>query len=144
MTQAQSRGPSEHLTWVELACHDIEKTGYPAQWRSTRAVSLAAAFEQLRTAVGLPLTVLSAYRTPAHNKAIGGARFSQHMEGRALDLRPPPGWTPELLSHLAAEIPMIHGIGIYETGQFLHIDVRPGRRAFWRGGRPQADLEALR
>ena len=76
-------GPSEHLAWSELACKD--GTPYPAQWRETRAVALSAVFEALRAAVGQPLSILSAYRTQAHNRVVGGARASQHVEGRALD-----------------------------------------------------------
>ena len=134
-------GPSPHLTWRELACKD--GTPYPIRWRTTRAAELAAAFEALRLLVGKPLVVLSAYRTPAHNVAVGGARWSQHVEGRALDLRPPKGWSVTRLADLAKLIPEIQGIGYYPT--FLHIDVRPTeRRATWHGGRPAADSATVK
>lgn len=116
-------GPSPHLSWPELACRDRLRTPYPLDWRGTRAVELAAAFEALRAAVGLPLVVLSAYRTPAHNRAVGGARDSQHVQGRALDLRPPDGWDPIALAAVARDIPTIRGLGVYP--RFVHIDVRP-------------------
>ena len=35
---------------------------------------------------GVPIYVSSGYRSPDLNAAIGGAKRSQHMEGRALDL----------------------------------------------------------
>ena len=136
-------GPSlsRNLSWAELACKD--GTPYPAQWRTTRARELAAAFEAVRDAVGLPLVVLSGYRTSAHNRAIGGARASQHVEGRALDLLPPRGWTVTQLAAVVAGVPAVRGIGVYPT--FVHLDVRPSeRRAVWRGGRVDADVEALR
>ena len=136
-------GPSKNLSWAELACKD--GTPYPEQWRTTRARELAAAFEAVRDAVGLPLVVLSGYRTSAHNRAIGGARASQHVEGRALDLLPPRGWTVTQLAAVVAGVPAVRGIGIYEAGGFVHMDVRPSeRRAVWRGGRVDADVEALR
>lgn len=129
-------GPSPHLSWAELMCHD--GTDYPMIWRGERALYLADAFEALRTRVGHPLQVLSAYRTPEYNRAIGGAKLSQHVQGRALDLKPPDGWTPEELAAVAKDIPEIMGIGVYPT--FVHIDIRPGlRRVVWRGGRPMAD-----
>ena len=43
-------------------------------------------FEPLREWVGGPIRVNSFYRSPKLNKAIGGAKRSQHMEGRAMDL----------------------------------------------------------
>lgn len=134
-------GPSPHLSYDELACNDAVRTPYPEAWRTdpTRLPKLSAAFEALRARVGQPLSVLSAYRTPAHNRAIGGAINSQHKEGRALDLRPPAGWSVERLANEARQIPDIRGIGVYPT--FLHIDVRPQTRlARWMGARPAADV----
>lgn len=132
-------GPSPHLSWDELACHDDARTPYPEEWRATRAVRLAAAFEALRERVGAPLVVKSAYRTPRHNRAVRGATNSQHMEGYALDLAPPPGWTVERLAAEARQVPEIRGIGVYPT--FVHIDVRTAiYRARWDGGRQHADL----
>lgn len=34
------------------------------------------------------LTIVSGYRTPAHNKAVGGAADSYHMRGEAIDVSP--------------------------------------------------------
>ena len=128
-------GPSEHLTWAELACHD--GTVYPSEWRASRAIQLAEVFELIRSVCGnQPITILSAYRTPAYNaKVTGSAKNSQHCQGRAIDLRPP--------SHLSvddfyakirnlAKSSHIRGIGKYKT--FIHVDVRPGDHlALWYG-----------
>ena len=43
-------------------------------------------FEPLRDWVGGPIRINSFYRGPELNKAIGGSKRSQHMEGRAMDL----------------------------------------------------------
>lgn len=130
------RRPSPHLTWAELACRD--GTPYPPAWRTTRLPPLAAAFEAIRTACGnRPIRVLSAYRTPEHNRRIGGARQSQHVEGRALDLRPPAGMTVaafvETIRRCAqTTAPQIRGLGRYRT--FVHIDTRPSLRlVVWDG-----------
>ena len=79
-------GPSRHLSWDELACRD--GTPYPEKWRKTRAIELAAAFERIRFLYGGGIGVSSGYRTEAYNRKVGGARLSQHVQGRALDLRP--------------------------------------------------------
>jgi len=130
-------GPSPHLSWAELACKD--GTPYPVPLRKTHARLLAVEFEGLRAALGVPLRVVSAYRTPAHNRRVGGARHSQHVQGRALDLQPTQGLTVKQLYAVAlvqAEDPTsrIRGLGRYRT--FVHIDIRPSDRLVcWTGSR---------
>ena len=131
-------GPTEHLFYVELACHD--GTDYPRQWRQTRLPVLAREFEVLRAMCGnRPIPVDSAYRTPAYNSRVGGARNSQHCEGRALDCRPPKGMalsTFYQMVKLRASQPAsaIRGIGKYAG--FVHFDVRPTETlAVWSGER---------
>lgn len=137
-------GPSPHLSFEELRCHDAARTPYPEAFiRDGRLAVLARAFEALRHKAGdRPLVVLSAYRTKAHNASIpGAARNSQHVHGRALDLRPPTGMTPAQLGALARQISDIRGLAVYPT--FLHIDVRPSSRlVVWTGRRPDADRSA--
>jgi hypothetical protein len=43
--------------------------------------------QQLRSAWGGPLILTSTYRSPEYNAAIGGATFSRHMYGDAVDIR---------------------------------------------------------
>ncbi len=43
-------------------------------------------FQPCRDHFGVPIYVSSGYRSPDLNRAIGGSKRSQHMEGRALDL----------------------------------------------------------
>ena len=138
-------GPSPHLSWAELGCHDRARTPYPAEWRLSRALRLAVEFERIRARCGLPLVVASGYRTPEHNRRVGGARYSQHVEGRALDLKPPKNWTARGLLgvvRLVAEEAdsAIRGIGLYET--FVHIDTRPSPRlVVWHGARAKAEVK---
>jgi len=128
--------PSAHLTWAELACKD--GTPYPELFKATRGLTLAGVFETIREACGnRPIRVLSAYRSPEHNRTIGGARHSQHVEGRALDLQPPSGMTVAAfytrIRVLAETDLRIGGVGRYRT--FVHVDIRPrGQRvAVWSG-----------
>lgn len=118
-------GPSEHLSWKELACKD--GTPYPDKYKlDGRATKIALVFEDIRSIYGLPITVLSAYRTPEHNRKIGGAKNSQHLEGRALDLRPPKGISiDQFYKDIKFKVDDfgIRGIGRYQT--FVHVDIRP-------------------
>lgn len=83
-------------------------------------------FERIRQYFGNKKIIInSAYRTVAYNKKVGGSPKSQHIEGRALDLRPPKGTTVTAfyneLKHNADWIG-IGGIGKYKT--FVHVDTR--------------------
>jgi uncharacterized protein YcbK (DUF882 family) len=136
-------GPSQHLSWSELACHDGAHTPYPMEWRVERAIVLADEFEAIRKLCGdRPLVVLSGYRTSDWNRRVGGVPASQHVRGRALDIRC-PGKSVEWLENrvrLRIYTPgsAIHGLGLYPS--FVHVDIRPGTRlATWHGTRPKAD-----
>lgn len=127
-------GPSNHLSWAELACKD--GTPYPQEFRDDfRVLLLAACFEDVRALWGKPITILSAYRTPSWNSKIGGARNSQHLYGRALDLAPPEGVSIyEFYQNIYNNTDNfgIKGLGKYLT--FVHIDVRPTDRLYtWSG-----------
>lgn len=127
-------GPSPNLTWKELACHN--GVVYPEIWRQNRAIQLAEVFELIRSACGKkPITVLSAYRTPGYNASIGGAKNSQHCQGRAIDLRPPSHMSVDEFYSIIRTLSKsshIKGIGKYKT--FVHVDVRPTTNvALWYG-----------
>lgn len=143
----ETEGPSSHLSWLELACHN--GTIYPLNWRMTRAMELAWEFEAIRTLCGdRPIRVLSGYRTKDYNTKIGGAQFSQHVQGRALDLKPPAKMTLanfESVIRSQAQRPesKLKGLGIYPT--FLHIDVRPSTKlVVWYGSRKAAEVQKPR
>lgn len=132
-------GPSTHLTWRELACHD--GTPYPELWRHDRAHVLAMNFEACRELLGnLPLVILSGYRTPEYNAHVeGAASHSQHVEGRAVDIHhatmpPEEVWVTLRRAAREGKLPFLGGMGIYRT--FVHIDVRPkvnNHLAVWCG-----------
>lgn len=60
--------------------------------------------EPLRAAYGKPIIVNSGYRSPALNKAVGGANGSAHMRGDAADIRAAdmPGFKKFVLDFLDA------------------------------------------
>ena len=85
--------------------------------------------QELRRQVGQRLKINSAYRTPEHNKAIGGSPKSQHLQGNAVDIsiRNLKGITVNEFANIAERVGF-DGIGKYHT--FVHLDVR-GKRARW-------------
>ena len=48
---------------------------------------LVQVLQAIRDHFGAPVVITSGYRTPAHNAKAGGTRFSQHLYGRAADIR---------------------------------------------------------
>jgi len=80
--------------------------------------------EKLRIETGLPLRVLSAFRSQPYNSSIGGSRQSLHLQFMALDLSPPPGKVKKL-HEAAAAFGGIGGLGFYPWG--IHVDSRRGR-----------------
>lgn len=86
--------------------------------------------QQIRTHFGKSVTITSAYRTPTRNKAIGGATYSQHLYGRAADIKV-KGIAPKKVSAYAETLLKNRGgIGTYST--FTHIDTR-ATKSRWNG-----------
>lgn len=83
--------------------------------------------EKLRQRIGQPLVINSGYRTPEHNERVGGSPKSQHVEGRAADIREVKGLSIDEMAILAESIGF-GGIGKYSWG--IHVDVR-GEKARW-------------
>lgn len=80
--------------------------------------------EPMRLTFG-PCTVTSGYRTPDHNRKVGGARrsrhlYSEHHDDPAADVRFAQG-TPEQWAALAMRM-KVGGIGLYPT--HVHLDQR--------------------
>ena len=49
--------------------------------------ALVQLLQDIRDHFGAPVVITSGYRTAAHNRAVGGAVYSQHQYGRAADIR---------------------------------------------------------
>jgi uncharacterized protein YcbK (DUF882 family) len=95
-------------------------------------IQLAKNLQVLRDAVGKSITITSGYRSPQHNKKIGGAKDSQHVKGLAADIKV-AGMTPKevalVIEGLIESGKMRQGgIGIYPS--WVHYDIR-GTKARW-------------
>lgn len=83
---------------------------------------LVGILQKIRTHFGRAVHINSAYRTPAYNKKIGGATYSQHCYGTACDIRI-NGVTPlEIAKFAETLLEGWGGIGIYKN--FVHVDTR--------------------
>jgi zinc D-Ala-D-Ala carboxypeptidase len=81
--------------------------------------------QALRDRLGKPLVLTSAYRSPEHNKAVGGAKNSMHMQGIAFDVRMENHDPYEF--EKAARAVGFKGFGFYRKSGFMHIDIGPER-----------------
>ena len=81
--------------------------------------------QALRTRLGKPLVLTSAYRSPAHNKRVGGAKNSRHMQGDAFDVRMENHDPHEF--EAAARAVGFTGFGYYPKSGFMHVDTGPAR-----------------
>ena len=120
--------------------HGLEGALYPRAWIDSRLRPLCKAIQAIRDAFGRPITVISAYRTPAYNAAVGGAPKSQHMEGRAADFVvadvAPAAVYRKILDLYGVGALEIGGAGLYPPTSrrkvgFVHLDVRGGPLVTW-------------
>lgn len=128
-------GQRGNFTWGE-ALHVNRATGYyrkPANAKVVQGIlRVARVMEEIRRMYGdRPIQINSWYRDPATNAAVGGARFSRHLSGDAVDFvvsgvscfnvyaRLNPWWG--------------NRGGLASSSVFTHIDVR-GYRARWDYG----------
>lgn len=107
----------------EFACSD----GAEAVFIDPKLVEVLQA---IRDHFGKAVTVNSAYRTAAKNKAVGGAARSQHLYGTAADITVKGVHPMTVAAYAEKLLPDTGGIGIYPT--FTHIDVRAAK-ARWNG-----------
>lgn len=82
--------------------------------------------QALRDRPGKPLIVRSAYRSPAHNRAVGGAPRSHHLEGAAFDIAM-TNHDPVAFEAAARAVGFL-GFGFYPRSGFIHIDLGPARQ----------------
>jgi len=81
--------------------------------------------QALRDRLGKPLIIRSAYRSPEHNRAVGGAPRSKHMDGTAFDIAM-ANHDPVAFEATAREVGFL-GFGFYPRSGFIHVDLGPAR-----------------
>lgn len=91
---------------------------------------LVEVLQAIRTHYGKPLYINSAYRTATYNKKVGGATYSQHLYGKAADIRITGVAPKDIAAYVETLMPDKGGIGIYAN--FVHVDVRENKSR-WNG-----------
>lgn len=87
-----------------------------------------AALQTLRDKWGKPLLINSGFRCVEHNKAVQGVPSSQHLTGRAADVR-------VSADDRYSFVKLVQSIGFKGVGiaiNFVHIDTREGPEALWK------------
>lgn len=132
---------SPHFLLAEFRTHD--GTAVPADLVDDYRRLCVRVLEPLRERFGR-CTVVSGYRHPRYNLAIGGARRSVHMGGRGggiagvaadvkFDRGRPNQWAAAAEPLLGHYYPPGGGLGTYEQpGGWIHVDTR-SYRARWSG-----------
>lgn len=89
----------------------------------------------IREHFGKAVTITSGYRTAAHNAAVGGAKSSQHLLGRAADFWVEGVDVATVAAYVEALLPTHGGVGRYpkdakhpnrKTG-WVHVDTRANK-----------------
>lgn len=94
-----------------------------------KVYKMADELDKVREAWGKPIGVTSWYRPPAINAAVGGAQFSQHLSGGAVDIYPMDGSIYDFEDWLDKN--WGGGLGYGSPRGFVHIDLREGG---WKRG----------
>ena len=109
----------------ELRCRDGSDTVMVDE-------ALMLLLQCIREHFGKAVTITSGYRTAAHNAAVGGAKSSQHLLGRAADFWVEDTPVASVAAYAETLLPARGGIGRYpkdaahpkrRTG-WVHIDTR--------------------
>ena len=99
--------------------------------------ALTVVLQCIREHFGKAVTITSGYRTAAHNTKVGGAKSSQHLLGRAADIRVQGVSVEDVAAYAESLMPDWGGVGRYPikagraTG-WVHVDTRTDK-ARWRG-----------
>ena len=114
----------------EMACRGTGKLAI-----DRRSMSM---LQKLRNSLGAPMVVNSAYRSPEHNRAVGGATSSYHMKAMAFDVRM-DNHNPQVYMEKAKAVGF-KGIGQYADKGFLHVDSRDYPASFGSKNFPPSDV----
>ena len=94
--------------------------------------ALVLLLQCIREHFGKAVTITSGYRTAAHNAKVGGAKSSQHLLGRAADIRVQGVSVEDVAAYAESLMPDWGGVGRYPvkagraTG-WVHIDTRQNK-----------------
>lgn len=92
---------------------------------STVDAELLNVVSDVREHFGKPVVITSGHRCLKHNTAVGGAKGSMHLTGKAADIKVVGVDPADVHAYLVNKYPDKYGIGRYSN--FTHIDVRDAK-----------------
>ena len=107
----------------------VQQRGFTRAYIDPQVVHHA---QEMRSGLGRALVVNSAYRSPEHNDAVGGATYSRHIYGDAVDIdidqsRPDANQRAQELFNEAQDVGVDFVLPLAETS----IDVNGEQRVSW-------------
>ena len=114
--------PDSVWRWPSFSPAEIASRDAGAIRINTEAMD---ALQSLRNRLGKPLIVRSAYRSPEHNRAVGGAPHSKYLDGAAFDIAM-SNHDPVAFETAARAVGFL-GFGFYPRSGFMHVDLGPAR-----------------
>ena len=109
---------TQDFKYSEFKCKD--GTDVPEAYQIYMQIC-ATELQLLRNEINKPIIITSAYRTPEHNKKVGGTTSSYHLQAKAVDIKV-NGMKPYDLAIWAARVTSFMGFGI--ANSFIHLDLR--------------------
>lgn len=117
---------SKNFKEEEFICKCGKCKEVPAHMKDS-LILLCQQLEKIRFFTG-SIIINSGVRCSAHNKRVGGVPNSQHLQGKAADIRVKNMYVEDLYNRIVElkrqEIIKIGYIQLYKKQKFVHIDVR--------------------
>jgi hypothetical protein len=119
---------SPHFSLAEFTRSDKARqlgiSNQPSPATQENLARLAEMMEKVRSLLGnKPLSVSSAYRSEALNRAVGGQPHSQHKLGLAIDFTCPEFGSPLSICRAIAQADLPYDQLIHEFGRWVHLSV---------------------
>jgi hypothetical protein len=128
--KAMPIGQSKYFKWSEaLYLKQVNSYAYPSIPQASEIEKLAMKLEYIREYFKRPITINSWLRPDAYNKLIGGATFSHHRTGAAVDFEVNGLSADYVREELKKRPELIQGLS-FETG-ITWVHIQNDGRGIW-------------